>query len=365
MTATCFINGRFLTQEPTGVQRYAVELIRTLDRMIVDGHIDRARIRFAILAPRKIVRTIELEAIKIKHVGCLLGHAWEQLELPLYAGRRLLINLCNTGPLMKRNQVVTIHDAGFLAFPESYSIAFRLWYRALLYLLGKRIRRVLTVSEFSKKELNHRLHIALSKIRPIYHGREHIIRAAADDNIITRHNLTDRPFLLAVSSLSPRKNFGAIVDSLAVMEQVEFEIVIAGGVNPRVFGQKGASLPDSVHHLGYVSDPDLIALYRHATAFIYPSLYEGFGLPPLEAMTCGCPVIASDIPPHHEVCGRAAVYCDPRDPRDIADKIYKVMSDPELRRDLIEAGFRQAAQFNWDKSAAEFLEVVEELTAPE
>ena len=359
---TCYINGRFLSQEATGVQRYAEELVKTLDTMIDDGGIDAGKMRFILLTPAGLIRTIGLKHIPTRVAGHLSGHLWEQLELPRYARRGLLINLCNTGPVLSPHQMVTIHDAGFMAMPESYSRSFRTWYRLLLRRLGRTADVIVTVSDFSRTELIERLSISPARLHVIRHGREHFERLTADDTVITRHHLEQRPFLLAVSSRSPRKNFAAIVKAMSGPKLRGIKIVIAGGANPRVFGDEPERMPEHVHHLGYVTDEELKSLYRHAMAIIYPSLYEGFGLPPLEAMACGCPVIVSDIPPHHEVCGDAAIYCDPLSPDDIAEKIALVMNDPELRRQMQASGFEQARTFSWRQSAAEFYAIVKTLS---
>jgi glycosyltransferase involved in cell wall biosynthesis len=354
-----YINGRFLTQEATGVQRYAEEVVKTLDAMVGADEIDSHKVRFTVLAPRCLSRTLDLKHINLKRVGRCSGLLWEQVELPWYARGGHLINLCNAAPMIRRNQTVTIHDAGIFAMPDSYSTAFRIWYRFLLTVLGRVSKRVLTDSEFSRHELGRYLHISPTKIEAIPLGREHIDTISAEDYIIERAGLSDKPYLLAVGSLSARKNFEAILGAIDRSGKVDFNIVIAGGTNPKVFGDMKVKLPNYVYHLGYVTDGELKSLYRHATAFIYPSLYEGFGLPPLEAMTCGCPAIVSDIPPHREVCGEAALYCNPHDVDDMAGKIQLIMNDESLRRRLAAAGREQEKKFSWKTTARNFLRVLE------
>jgi len=214
---------------------------------------------------------------------------------------------------------------------------------------------------FSKSEIVRHLKIPADKIISIHHGREHIETISPDNSIIEREGLGQRPFLLAVSSLSLRKNFHAVLLAVEKLGSIDFDIVIAGGANPKVFGSRYVELPAHIRYLGYVTDRELKALYQHATAFIYPSLYEGFGLPPLEAMACECPVIVSDIPPHHEVCGDAAVYCNPNSPDDIARHILEVMTDQDLRHHLITAGQEQATIFSWKKTANLFFKVLDSL----
>jgi len=353
-----FINARFLTQPITGVQRYAHEVIKALDALIDNGEIDKSKYRIGLLAPRQgIMHDLNLKHIPLHTVGRLTGHACEQLELPYYAGSGLLVNLCNTGPLVKDSQVVTIHDAGVFAFPEAYSYAFRTWYRILLKRLGKRARKIITVSFFSKNELIRFCGIDSEKIEVIYEGKEQVFACEPDYSVLHKYDL-EKPFILAVSSMSPHKNFQAVVRAIELLGATGFQFVIAGGVNPKVFKSSAEPLSSSVTYLGYVTDEQLRALYEHAACFIYPSLYEGFGLPPLEAMACGCPVIVSDRASLPEVCGDAALYCDPHNPADIAEKIKQLMSNRSLQETLKKKGLARAREFTWEKCARETFAVI-------
>lgn len=363
MTKQFYINGRFLTQTLTGVQRYAIELLKALDDLISAQPNNFENLVITIIAPhgkspQTIIHKLELKHIPVRQVGCLSGQAWEQIELPWYSRGGKLISLCNIGPICKRDQAVTMHDAAVFSVPDSFSLAFRLWYRLIQYILGKTVEQILTVSEFSKKDLIRHLNIEASKISVIYHGREHIYMTAPEDDIIIENGLRDKPFLLAVSSLSPRKNFQAIIQALGKLDKINFNVVIVGGTNQKVFGAQNKSLEGNVTYLDHVSDNQLRALYEQAACFIYPSLYEGFGLPPLEAITCGCPVIASDIPPIREVCGEAALYCDPYDIADIADKINTMLSDETLRQQFITSGLKRSELFSWKKTARQFADLL-------
>jgi glycosyltransferase involved in cell wall biosynthesis len=159
--------------------------------------------------------------------------------------------------------------------------------------------------------------------------------------------------------MSPHKNFRALVEAVALLGEVDFDVIIAGGTNPGIFKSTGIQLPENVKHVGYVSDDELKSLYSSAACFIYPSLYEGFGLPPLEAMSNGCPVIVSRAGALPEVCGDAALYCDPRNPQDIADKIKIMMSDTKLREELRAKGLLHSKRYTWEKCARETLSAIE------
>jgi glycosyltransferase involved in cell wall biosynthesis len=354
-----FINGRFLTQPITGVQRYAAELIKFWDQMIEQRLIDSSRDTFILLIPRKIKYNLALKHIQIKKVGLLNGHLWEQLELPFHTCRGVLINLCNTAPIFKRKQMVTIHDAAVFGYPQAYSASFRNWYRFLFRMLGKTTKLILTDSIFSQSELVKYCNIKPNKLRVVYLGREHILGVQSSDTILNQYDLTGRKYVLAVSSMSPNKNFFNIVKALELLGNVSFPIVIAGGVNPRVFAGT-FRLPESISHVGYVNDEELKTLYEHAACFIYPSFYEGFGLPPLEAMVCGCPVIVSQTASLPEVCQEAALYCDPNSPQNIAFQIKRILEDDILRESLKKKGLERAKQFSWGKCAEETYQAIQE-----
>jgi glycosyltransferase involved in cell wall biosynthesis len=170
--------------------------------------------------------------------------------------------------------------------------------------------------------------------------------------VLGRHGLGARPYVLAVSTANPAKNFAAVVRAIELAGTVGCDFVLAGGTDPQVFARAAAPLPAAVRRVGYVTDAELRALYEHATCFVHPSLYEGFGLPALEAMQCGCPVLASDAASIPEVCGDAALYCDARSPADIAGKLGTLVRDPALRRRLAERGRARAARFSWRSAAA-------------
>jgi glycosyltransferase involved in cell wall biosynthesis len=355
-----FVNGRFLTQATTGVQRYALEVVKALDKLIAKATIDSERYTLILLAPQALKYEPDLKHIPLRRVGHLSGHLWEQLELPYYARGGLLFSPSNTAPLLQRNQIVTIHDTAFFAYPQNYSFAFRNWYRFLMKRVGRIAKRVIVNSSFAKTELTHYCQIAESKLEVVpVRGTEHILSVDSDGTILQRYNLAHKPFILAVSSMSLTKNFGSVVRAAELLGSTDFDVVVAGGTNPKVFGESNVAWPESIKHVGYVSDEELKTLYENAHCFVFPSLYEGFGLPPLEAMACGCPVIVSRAASLPEVCGEAALYCDPYYPSDLADKIQELMSDAGLRKELRQRGLEHVEQFTWEKCAHKTFAVIE------
>jgi glycosyltransferase involved in cell wall biosynthesis len=357
---TVQLNGRFLTQPITGVQRYAIELVKSLDKKLSSAEIDGGKFKFTVLTPKKnIVTDLTLNNIEIKPVGYLNGHLWEQFELPFYSGNDLLVNLCNTAPVLKKKQIVTIHDAGVFVYPQNFSKLFSEYYRTLLPIIGKRSRRIITDSDFSKSELSKYCHINPEKLNTIYLGKEQILEIVESSEILDKYGLNNKKFVFSIGSMTPNKNFNAVVKAVRLLDGVDFKFVAAGGTNPKVFSNS-AELPENVIHLGYINDQELKALYQNASCFVFPSLYEGFGLPPLEAMACGCPVISSNAASLPEVCGDAVLYIDPHRPEDIAAKIKQVLSDDSLRNELKRKGLERAREFSWEKCADEFWEIIKQ-----
>lgn len=354
------INGRYLTQATTGVQRYAIEMVRAIDRRLQADAKLRDRHRFRLITPRGTEQTVSgLEHIPRVSRGRLSGQLWEQLELPLHTRHRLVLNLCNTAPVAARS-VVTIHDAGVFAIPEAYSQAFRLWYRALLPRLGRRAVQILTVSDFSRNELSRRVGIPISKIQVIHPGGEHILEAPADLGVFSRLGVSPAAYLLAVGSRSSHKNLGAVLRAASGLGCNPPPVVTVGGGNTKVFSEAEGMSVANVIPAGYVTDAELRALYENAICLVYPSFYEGFGLPPLEALVCGCPAIVSNTTSLPEVCGNAVLYCDPRDPKDIARNI-RIIQNSSRRDDIRLAGQERARQFTWCRASEMLLATLDRL----
>jgi len=347
-----YINGRFLTQRITGVQRYAHEMTLALDQLLQERTSDQNE--YTILAPKNVIDTLPCKRIQFKVCGHLTGHLWEQIELPYYAKAGYLLNFCNCAPLIKKDQAVTIHDAAIAAFPSAYSWKFRLWYRIMYTVLGKRLKTIFTVSKFSRNELNKHFGIPKGKIHVTYNGVEHLKDIQPDDRILAK---IPKAYVLAVSSQNPTKNFKLVLDTAEQLPDINF--VIAGGSNAKVFNGKVKKTLANVHYVGYVSDQELVSLYRHAKGFVYPSLYEGFGIPPLEAMYFGCPVIVSNSASLPEACGEAALYCNPYDENKLKSDIEDFVNNPEKRKKYIALGVQRIKNFQWQNEACELLKEIE------
>lgn len=323
------VNGRFQTQRITGVQRYAHEITARLAPEV------------EVLAPSGAGRGVR-------------GHVWEQGVLPRLSRGRLLWSPCNTGPLSARRQVVTIHDCAFVDHPEAFSRLFAAWYGWLIPRLARRARRVITVSKFSAERLAMVCKLPPERIDVVYNGVGAHMRPAAPETIADvrrRLSLPER-YVLSLGSLEPRKNLRRLLEAWSRLKRRDVGLVLAGGESS-VFRSAGIDvLPVGVQLAGYVADADLPALYSGAEAFVYPSLYEGFGLTVLEAMACGAPVVCSGTTALPEVTGDAAIAVDPMNIDDIADGIERLLSDGPLRERLRQLGLARAAEFTWDKTAA-------------
>jgi glycosyltransferase involved in cell wall biosynthesis len=355
-----YVNARFLTMQTSGVQRYGIELVKALDQLLEDEHYQAKDISIVLLSPKNISIKINLKNIPIHCVGILTGHLWEQLELPFYCRHGLLFSPCNTSPITVRKQILTIHDAAEVSIPMNFSFIFRTSYQILHAILGKQAKKIITVSSFSKKELIKHYHIDSSKISITYEGGNHIDSLEVDESILNKNNLLGKKFILAVSTLNPNKNFASIIESFSHLNDFDCNLVIAGRKS-KIFNQSEDLISQKATYVGFITDAELKALYQHADGFVFPSFYEGFGLPPIEAMACGCPVIVSQSAALPEICGDAALYCDPKEPKDIASKIRQLLSDPSLQNTLRQRGKERAHQFSWRTCAQETLAIIEKL----
>ena len=359
--APIYVNARFLAEPITGLQRWGREVLRALDAMVDDGAIDGARWRFVLLSPQfPAADAPQFRHHELRVGGLLRSHLWEQFELSRRARGGPLLNFKNTAPIRRRDQAVVIHDLQVFARPETHSAGFRAVYRYLLPRAARRARVLMAVSRSTASEIEKYFGIPRERIAVTGGGHEHVLRTPADDTIIRRHKLERNGFLLAVSSLNPNKNFTAILRAMKIA-QLDIPLVIAGSANPRVFGSD--ALPAGAVMVGRVGDAELRALYEHALGFVFPSHYEGWGLPPGEAMALGCPVVASISTSLPEVCGEAAIYCDPTDDPSIARALTRLVEDPPLRAELAALGRVQAAKHTWRGVAEQLWSAIQPLLA--
>ena len=341
-----FINGRFVTQPLSGVQRFAVEITRALQAR------DPC---YALLTPPGGAGAWP----GAREIGARQGQGWEQLALPRAVAGGLLVNLGNTGPLLARRQVVVIHDAGVFTTPEAYTRQFCLWYKFLQSALIRRGAAIITVSEFSRQEILRHLPARPAQVRVMPEGADHMRRIGMEPGILAQHGLEPGRFVLSVGTPATHKNLAALGFLAQRLQERGIPLVLAGGMGGAAF--QAARLPQLARYIGRVSDVQLKTLYQNAGCFVFPSRYEGFGLPPVEAMACGCPVVAADIPALREVSAGAVQFCKPDSPEDIAAQVLAVLDSPAWRQELCEAGKARAAAFTWARAAAALDDIAKEL----
>ena len=288
--------------------------------------------------------------------GRLTGHSWEQFALPWAIARRsTLFSPAGCGPLAHGNQVLTIHDLGPLDTPESYQRAFAFWYSQLIPALARRVRKIVTVSEYCKSRIVESLRVPENKV--IVGGE------AASSGFFPRPDAEvertkerfglDAPYFLCVGAISPRKNLDRLLRAWrGIAEEMEgANLIIVGKEGLRFAGSMSLNLKTNrVIRLSSVGDEDLACLYTGARGLLYPSLYEGFGLPILEAMACGCPVLTSNCTAMPEVSNGAAILVDPVSEASIADGIRGLASE-HRRQVLRKSGFARCRDFAWERTA--------------
>jgi glycosyltransferase involved in cell wall biosynthesis len=357
------INGRFLTQLATGVQRYAIEVVSRFETLLQSEAI-ASRQPVTLITPGGVGKLESYQEITHQPTKMARGHLWEQLLLPLYSRGGLLWSPCNVGPLAHPRHVVTIHDVAVLDHPEWFDRKFAAWYGYLLPRLVQRAQKILTDSQYSKERIVFRTQVDPAKIEVIPLGVNAIFAPASIDNKQNWRAAFELPekYLLFVGTLEPRKNLVRLLKAweLAAGQLMDVHLLIAGG-SWKSFGSAGFDqLPPRSRLLGYFNHEDLPILYNCALGFIYPSLYEGFGLPPLEAMACGTPVIASATTSLPEVVGDAAITVEPEQVEEIAAAIIALAGDEALRAGLSERGLQRAQQFSWERTACQTWQVLKE-----
>ncbi len=360
------VNARFLCQEVTGTQRFAINISRELKKLRPDT---------IFLAPPDITNLATAQELRPKiigdksyrlrkRLGLPASLFWEQYTLPRFLannGYPRLLNLVNQAPLPYSNNFITIHDLAFKLHPQFFSRRFSAYYNFMIPRLSRRARHIFTVSRHSKADICRHFLIPGNKLTVIYN--------ATDFEPSEDGPPCQPPYILSVGSLEPRKNISRLISAFTKLGRQDIRLVITGKASGKIFREdplldasNGRDCGKNIYFTGYLDDRELARYYTNALLFCYPSLYEGFGLPPLEAQACGCPVLLSDRSALPEVFGDSAIYCDPEDIADIADKLRKLIDDSGLRARLKQAGYANCRRFNWHDATTKILEHLEPRT---
>ncbi|MEO0032390.1 MAG: hypothetical protein RIS94_2148 [Pseudomonadota bacterium] len=351
------INGRFLMQPVTGVQRVARELVRAMDRLAAENPA-RARLRL-VCEQGADLADLDLRVTAVERAGGPGGHLWEQVVLPRHLRGGHLLCLGNTAPIAALASgvavTVLIHDLSYRQFPRAYRWHYRLGHRIMLPFLLRRARTILTVSETEKGVLGGLRPAALPRIRVARNG-------GWRDGAVERRPAPPpmdgaaSGYVLYVGSLNARKNVHGVLATAIRLAREDGIGTLLVGAGSEILTPVAARIPADLRHLvrlvGAVTDLDQLAeIYRGAACLLFPSYYEASPLPPVEAMSFGCPVIVSAIPAMTERCGRAAVYCNPGSVDEMVAAVRATVRDPARIADRIEQGYAAAERWTWRSQA--------------
>jgi glycosyltransferase involved in cell wall biosynthesis len=368
------MNGSMLDEKPTGVGVYSFHLINNLSNLITK----ETSKNITVFTPtntslNKDIRIIKLSNLlqSTKHgkLAAFCRFAWNTFYYPVQ-GRKfdLLISPTTHGSFLLNNQVITIHDLLSLRF-QNISSHQRFYFKYLLPVLIKRARLIIAVSENTKRDIIHFFNCPEHKIKVIYNGYDDDKYFPVEEkhqNIFNTYGVGN--YLLAIGPTYPHKNFEMLIDAYKELNSTckkTHPLLIAGGKEKYLTVLKNQvkhlGLQDCIHFTGYVPIELMPSLYREAYALIFPSLYEGFGIPLLEAMASGCPVISSNTSSMPEVCGDAVLYFDPADKFSLTASIQHLATDDSMRSDLVAKGLEQAKKFSWKKMAGSFNNIIDNI----
>lgn len=288
---------------------------------------------------------------------------WEQSAWPILAAREkldLLHSMAFVTPLVSSiPTIVTVYDLSFVHYPEKFPAFQRLYLQTQTARSVSQAQRVITISEATRQDLNRYYDVPLEKTHVVFPGVESHFRPIPEESITAfRHkNNLRNPFVLHVGTLQPRKNIPILLEAMAALKKQDVDLVLAGAKGwqyDEIFRLvKSLGLLNRVHFTGYVRDEDLPFWYNAAKVLVFPSLYEGFGMPIIEAMACGTPVIAARSSSIPEAGGGAARYFDPRDVESLTQQLAEIFDDESQLLEMRQSGFAQARKFSWDRAGYE------------
>lgn len=343
--ASIVISGKFLTQPINGIPRYASEIVRALDELVSTGYIE-------IIVPKGYANLLHLTNIKIVE-SKPLSFGWDVFVAERYASKKkcTYVNFTSKGCLYKKS-IICLHDIRPLTWGDGgisiKTLKNKLKVFVNCWLAVKKSKIVVTVSEFEKKEIIDYFKLKNKQINVIGNGWEHLNYINNDDRILNKYSFTKRKqYYFSIGSVAPHKNFKWIIEM--ARNNLEDQFVIAGGINRKLW-DKEDEISDlhNLKFIGYITDEEMKTLMINCKALLFPSLYEGFGIPPLEALSVGVPAIVSDIPVMHEIFGDSVYYINTN------DKSIKLNA---LLQTQMESGKNILEKYTWKQSAEEWLKL--------
>jgi len=345
-----YINGKFLTQRLTGVQRYALEVTKALIKLGV---------QIKIIVPTTVnISALDIpEELFVKVNGFKNTLLWEQFSVSNYLRSKkeyVLLSLCNMSTLYNRNQIICIHDMAFAVNPSWFHWAFSKYYNFMIPRLVHKAKKIFTVSEFSKKEIGQRLGVPAKLVSVVYNAPSEKFKCADIKDIVWDKG----DYFLFVGSFDPRKNLAILLELFSLKEFSNQKLIIIGGKS-RSFKGVELSLPANVEIKENCNDDELANLYRKSKALINCSLYEGFGLPIIEAMASGCPLILSDIEVFREVAGSRATYFKPNSIHSLRTAFRNFLKkNSDIHQDDIIKNYEHSLTYTWEKSSQVLLSLI-------
>jgi len=360
------IDARMIGDRMHGIARYTYNIVKNLLKIDLEN-------QYTVLIGKEFpgisVEANNLKMRPLRSRWISISEQWElvkvlkELKPDLYHAPSFVAPVFNPFPM-----VMTIHDLNHLAFASNYSMYHAIYYRFVVKPSARKSIKIITGSEFSRKEISKYLSVPEEKIKVIPYGCSGKFRLIEDKEELRRVRRKfsiPEAFILYVGAYKFHKNLFNLFRSYANLSP-EIPLVLSGNGNKELRSlSKRLGIERRIIFIGDIQDDDLPAVYNSAVLFVFPSLYEGFGLPPLEAMACGCPVVVSNVASLPEVCGDAAYYVDPYNVESIAEGIHKVLTDEFLRQSMIEKGLERAKLFSWEKSAREHIKVFEDILSSE
>lgn len=353
----CVVNAKFLGQQVTGTQQLGIGYAKYLKEIIPEIHF---------VTIKEVLNTKLAEELNAVSIGIKKNFLWEQVELYKYLKQNkqpLLIDFGNTAPIWYKNKIVTILDLSSVLHPEWFSYKSRMYLSLITNAYIKNSRKIIAISNYTKKTIIDHYNIHPDLIEVAYPACPEYFDLSFNNYETGRENKYG-DYIIAVSSIDPRKNFIGLIKAFNQAQLKNLKLIIVGSES-KVFANQNfknaISRNKNIIFTGYLSNNDLVALYQNALFFVYPSFFEGFGIPPLEAMKCGCPTIVSNTTSLPEVCGNASLYIDPFKMDSLVEAMRNLYQSSALRSELKEKGLKQVQLFSWKKSSEHIASIINKI----